>query len=180
MEDVISLTERACEEKGSRPCKILWLPGTLSVPQDQIRDELVKETLGSDPAYDIVATREGGYEAEKSRVATENALQATPDLDVVMTVGDQEARGAEQAIRQADKTGEVLVVGNGASEIGVEATKAGRWVGTAAILPYDEGFEAASGLIEALRGGTPEPLVVTEGGIVDADNAGSFRPQWAG
>ena len=64
-----------------------------------------------------------------------------PDLDVVMTVGDQEARGAEQAIRQADKTGEVSSSATG-EQIGVEATKAGRWVGTAAILSVDEGFEA--------------------------------------
>ena len=43
--------------------------------------------------------------------------------------------GAEQAVEDAGLTGQIALVGNGGSEIAVEAVRDGRWFGTAATYP---------------------------------------------
>ena len=103
---------------------------------------------------------------------------------------DQMALGAEQAIDDAGRTGEMAIVGGGGSKPAVTAVKEGRWYATPAFVPFDEGREAMEMAIIAARGGTIDsparfsldysslPQVLTQDNL--AEWADGFDGQWEG
>jgi ribose transport system substrate-binding protein len=168
------------------PCKVVYLPGLYSYPADKIRTDAVHATVDQDPTIEIVAEQEGKYLAEAARAALQNVLQAHRDVDVAATTGDQMAFGMEQAIKAAGLDGKVKIIGNGASEVGVSAVRAGRWHATIVLLPFTEGRIGADSVIRAARGavGLPTSVNVEQlspiGPVATKAAAGSFEPEWRG
>jgi ribose transport system substrate-binding protein len=176
----------ACE--GVDPCEVAYLLGLASFPSDPPTLDAVKETIGSHPNIKLVATAEGEYLRDPAYQATQDILQANPDLDVIATVGDQMTLGAEQAVAAAGREGEVKLIGNAASEPGVAAVKEGRWYGDTVILPFDEGRIATEAAIAAARGEeyeysggvSPVEELSPIGPLVLRKNAAKFKAQWKG
>jgi ribose transport system substrate-binding protein len=174
----------ACAERD--PCKVAYLPGLYSYPSDRIRTEAVHTRVERDPTIEIVAEQEGKYLAEAARAALQNILQAHRDVDVVATTGDQMAFGMEQAIKAAGLEGEVEIIGNGASEVGVSAVKSGRWHATIVLLPYTEGRVSTDSVIRAAHGAVGLPTSVDMeklspiGPVATRDSARGFEPEWRG
>jgi ribose transport system substrate-binding protein len=176
----------ACE--GVDPCEVAYLLGLASFPSDPPTLDAVKETIASHSNIELVATAEGEYLRDPAYQATQDILQAHPDLDVIATVGDQMTLGAEQAVVAAGREGKVKLIGNAASEPGVAAVREGRWYGDTVILPFDEGRVATEGAIAAAKGedypysGGVSPVEEFSpiGPLVLKKNAGKFKAQWRG
>lgn len=175
----------ACE--GKDPCRVAYLPGLLNAPFEIARLEGFKEVVEAAGNIRIVATQEGGYLAEPALTATQNILQANPNVDVIASSGDQMIVGAEQAVIDAGLEGQVTLVGNGASDIAKEAITAGRWFASAVYLPYTEGKVAGEAVIRAARGqDTGHPTGVNTddlspiGTALTPENADEFTPEWPG
>jgi ribose transport system substrate-binding protein len=182
---IAELVVQACENKD--PCEVAYIPGLLrTAPYEGARLDGFKSVIEENPNIKIVAIQEGQYLADPALKVTQNILQANPGLDVIASSGDQMIVGAEEAVNDAGKQGEVVLVGNGASEIGVQAVKEGRWFGTAVYLPYSEGYEATKIVIQAARGeeGLPSSVNTDEladpSTVINRDNADQFEPEWAG
>jgi len=87
----------------------------LGATTDAGRTGFFIQVLGSFTGYNIVASYHTDSNAVKSYEAIKDALQANKDLDIVFTTGDEEGKGAVQAIIEADrmdtgKYGKILVV----------------------------------------------------------------------
>jgi ribose transport system substrate-binding protein len=180
------MTVAAC--RGHDPCKVALLPGFLGSPFDTAALGAIRDVIGSHPEIQVVATQEGRLLAAPALAAAQNILQANPDLNVFTTIGDQMASGAERAVRGAGKDG-IAIIGEAASEVGVQAVRDGRWYGTTVALPGTEGEVAAQMVLQSAAGGisprgvnpvekTGLPSFVSKDNLSDVP--ADFRGEWKG
>jgi ribose transport system substrate-binding protein len=168
---------RACEDKD--PCKVFYIPGLNILPLEKARTDGFTAELKKHANIELAAMQEGEYLAEPARAVTQNVLQANKDINVIASSGDQMIVGAEQAVKDAGLEDQILLVGNGASELAVEAVKAGRWFSTAIYLPKTEGKLAAEMAIKAARG---EDIADVSVNVLEHSPAGigDYQAEWKG
>lgn len=139
----------ACE--GIDPCRVAYLEGFKALPLDNARTEAFKAKIAEAPNIELVASVEGGYTQDSGLKAAQDVLQANPEIDV-MVGSSQAIQGAEQAIADAGRTGEIKLIGNGGSKQAVSAVKEGRWFAAYVIAERSAGAKAAELAIAAARG----------------------------
>lgn len=181
------MTVEACE--GSEPCKVAEIIGYAGAPFDTASEGAIDEVIKGAPNVEIVATQPGEYLADNAYKAVQNILQANPDVNVITTVGDQMANGAEKAVAAAGLLGKVQIIGEAASVPGVEKVRAGKWFGSVIALPRTEGVIAAEMAIAAARGeaiAPPGVNPVESAGLPpaitqkNADSIPDFTGEWKG
>jgi ABC-type sugar transport system substrate-binding protein len=169
------------------PCRVAYIWGVPALPLEQAQLNASKARLKGHPNIELTAVQPANaYDRAAGRKTAQDLLQADPDLDVIASVGDQLARGAEDAVAARNLDGKVQITGMGASRPAKEAVLAGRWYGSIVTLPITEGEVAVKALIDAVRGsydGPPAPNIIEEspiGPLMIKDNAAEFTPQWDG
>ena len=177
-------TVKACANKN--PCKVAVYIGLDTFPADRLMLSLFQQIVAKHPNIKIVQTGQAQYLSDPAYKITQNVLQANPDLNVVVTSGDQMTNGAEQAIDQSSLKGKVVLIGSGASAIALNALKQRRWMSSYIATPYQEGQIAAKLLIEDVRGAHIYGKTLLDehlsnvGAFVDQSNASKFKAQWSG
>lgn len=176
------LTVEACE--GKDPCEVALLPGLLQLPDEKLRLDALNAVLAEHPNIKVVATQQADYLAEKGLSVTQNILQANPGLDVVTTLGDQMTRGAEIAVKNAGKEGEIALIGNGGGQFAMKAIREGRWLGAPVQVPHTYGIRTGEIAVQAARGeDVPESVVTSDlspiGPVAKQDNVGDFQGEYA-
>jgi ribose transport system substrate-binding protein len=115
------LAAEACADKN--PCNVAYLEGFKTLPLDNARTKAFGEALAAGaPNATIVASVEGGYSPDSGKKAAQDALQANPNIDVM--VGSSQAILGAQDVVDATK---VMLIGNGSSKEAYAAVKAGTW-----------------------------------------------------
>jgi ribose transport system substrate-binding protein len=175
----------ACADQD--PCQIAFVAGNIVVAGEQAMIKGFEAALAKAPNTELVAYRDAGdYTPDRGQNTTANVLQAFPDLKVISGSGDQLMRGSEIAIADAGLTGDVEIIGLGASELAVEGIKGGTWYGSLASLPLTVGDAAYDVLMDAIA--DPELSgvgisVVEDLGVlakITKDNVDDFTPEWEG
>jgi ribose transport system substrate-binding protein len=142
-----------CADKN--PCKVLVLIGQLIYPFDNLRNDSYKKVLAQHSNIQIVATGEGSYDPDKSMKATQDALQAHPDINVILSNADQQVVGALVALQDAGiDSSKLYVMGGGADQIAIDSIRAGKSSATLIGSPFSEGYYALKALNDTLRGKT--------------------------
>jgi ribose transport system substrate-binding protein len=141
------LAEMAC--KGKDPCKLLYTIGNPAFGYDSSLLSNFKQSLP--PNLKIVSEVQTNFNPDDGRTKTANALQADPDIDVVVTE-DTTARGVVPAVKEAGMSGKVLVVSGGGSETGTAEVKKGTVLGTVPFYPFTAAKVTAEWAIKAARG----------------------------
>jgi hypothetical protein len=96
----------------------------------------------------------------------QDVLQAHKDINVVRSNADQHVVGAEIALQDAGvKPQSLYLSGGGASQIGIEAIRAGRWKATLAFFPVSMGRYATDAIDGALDGKKVDA-------VIDSDKIG--------
>jgi ribose transport system substrate-binding protein len=185
-EDHAAIILEKCADKD--PCVVVWIPGVLSTAFDTAQKAIFDQMAADNPNIQFIVGPEGGYLSDPAFTAMQDILQANAQIDVVVSA-DQMILGAEKAIEDAERTGEMILVGGGASEPAVTAVAEGRWFGTPTFVPRDEGREAMEMAIIAVRGGTIDnpgrfsldytdlPRVITQDNSAEWEG---FTGQWKG
>jgi ribose transport system substrate-binding protein len=137
--------------KGVNPCKVFWMPGLPTLPLEQARTAGLNSVLAKSPNIKIVSIQAGGYLAAPALTATQNVLQAHPDINVIVSSGDQMIAGAVRAAAAAGKTG-IKMYGNGCTFEAKQLILAGKQAGCMVYLPRTEGKTVVSFLIRAVNG----------------------------
>lgn len=105
------------------PCNVAYLEGLKALPLDNARTESFKKTLlAGNPNAKIVAQVEGGYTPDTGKKAAQDALQANPDINVM--VGSSQAILGAQGVVDTKK---VKLIGNGSSKEAFDAVNSGAW-----------------------------------------------------
>ena len=175
-----------CE--GKNPCNVIVIVGQKIYPFDNLRYQTELEAFKSHPNIKVVGTVEGGYDPDKTMTGVQDVLQGHKDINAMIAMGDQMMVGAELAVKDAGlDIRKMLVIGGGASEIGVKAIREGRWTGTIAFFPVTMGEYSIQALADAFAGKKVNP-------VVDSDKIGplpalvtkaeldahpDFRGEWA-
>ncbi|MGH2939792.1 MAG: sugar ABC transporter substrate-binding protein [Solirubrobacterales bacterium] len=181
-------TGKGCKEKGYNPCQVVYLDGTPTLALDIVFQNGVEKAFEEFPEIEIVAEAEGEFLAGPSYKAMKTILQAHPDINGVISVGDQEITGAQQAIEESPlKDKGVVLVGDGASEIGTKGVESGVWYASSILRPYNEGYLEAQYAMAAVRGEPMSPDLVNSAtapgfpeGYIDKSNVSKWKPEWAG
>ncbi|KXF52257.1 hypothetical protein AXA44_01210 [Rhodococcus sp. SC4] len=157
--------------QGISPCKVMIEIGSKSSEFDVIKLTEIKKVLAQNPNIQIVTEAADGFEEAKVERTTRDVLQANPDLNLIVTTGDQNCFGAERAVKSAGKEfaaqtqpggGKIACLGWGGSRDGVQEILAGNWPSSIALIPETFGAAAAEHLIKSVRDPQTPPLITTQ------------------
>ena len=152
--------------EGKDPCNVIVIVGQKIYPFDNLRYQTELDTFKSHPNIKVVGTVEGGYDPDKTMTGVQDVLQGHKDVHAMIAMGDQMMVGAELAAKDAGlDTSKMLVIGGGASEIGIKAIRDGRWTASIAFFPVTMGEYALQALADAFAGKQVNP-------VVDSDKIG--------
>ncbi|MCY4453605.1 MAG: sugar ABC transporter substrate-binding protein [Immundisolibacterales bacterium] len=129
------------------------------------------EVLDAAPGIEVVASISADWDREKGLKATEDILQAHPDVDAILASNDEMALGAVQAVNSAGKKGEVIVVGDDAIPAALEALKSGDMLATIDGNTDKVGYQAVKTAYEFVtKGMQPDAWVVVPSNIMLKDD----------
>ena len=173
------LVTQSCQASNSNPCKVGYLYDIKASALDVAIKKSFDAAVGDGPVR-VVAQGESFFQPAKGLAATQNMLQAHPDLDLIVG-SDQGIEGAVQAIGKK----KVALVGYGGSATGIQGVGAGTWYGDVAQLPASEGRIATQAAIKAVRtgakaGGVNPVADLPAQGVVTKENADQFTGEWPG
>ena len=109
--------------------KVLILTGPTTAPWTVYMQKGYDTVLSKHPDIKVVARQStGNYDSSKAKEITQVVLQQHPDLCAVMGVWDNTDVGTAAAIKDAGKTGKVLVSSSGGGgELACESLKEGKF-----------------------------------------------------
>lgn len=147
------LAAEACADLN--PCNVAYLEGFKALPLDNARTEAFVSTLAAtNPNAKLVAQVEGGYSPDSGKKAAQDALQANPEINV-MVGSSQAIIGAEGVV----DTAKVKLIGNGASCEAFDAVSAGKWYALYNLDTVAMGYESVILGSEIANGGTPALVI---------------------
>jgi len=174
---------QACQSKNLSPCKVGYLWDIKASALDvAIRGAFNKAIAGS--LVKVVVEGQSFFTPTLGLTAVQTMLQAQPGLNLIVG-SDQGIEGGSQALATAHKTGQVLLVGYGASAAALQGVKSGAWYSDVAQAPASEGRLAVQAMVDALQtgkvsGGIDPVAGLPNGGIVTQQNVSQFTPEWQG
>jgi ribose transport system substrate-binding protein len=169
---------------GVDPCKVLWLPGLPTLPLEKARQDGLYSILRPHKNIKVVAVAAGGYLAAPALKATQDILSAHPDLNVIVSSGDQMIAGAVKAAQVAGLAGKIKMYGNGCTFEAKVLIQSGKQAGCTVYLPRTEGRLVVQALVDAVNGKgktgvsidpTPRSPI---GGLGTKANIGKFKPEF--
>jgi ribose transport system substrate-binding protein len=176
------LVVQGCQ--GVDPCNVLWLPGLPTLPLEKARTDGLMSIIKPHKNIKIVSTQPGGYLAAPALKATQNVLQAHPDLNVIVSSGDQMIAGAVKAAQVAGKAGEIKMYGNGCTFEAKQLILQGKQTGCSVYLPRTEGRLIVDALVKAVNGSKKTGVSVNPlkfspiGSLGTKANIQKFKPEF--
>ncbi len=179
------LVVKACTEKAANPCNVGYIWSVKAAALDGTLKQAFDTAIAGHPEIKVVAEGESFYTTALGLKASQDMLQAHPDLTIILGA-DQAITGAVQAVGP-DNKGKIALIGYGGGAIALQGIKSGERYGTVMQMPATEGRLGTEQLINAIRTGTPAPGVdplesLPEGGVVTKANVDTFLPlaEWPG
>jgi ribose transport system substrate-binding protein len=169
---------------GVSNCKVLWLPGLPTLPLEKARQDGLYSVIKSHPNIHVVSVRGGGYLAAPALTATQNVLRAHPDLNVIVSSGDQMIAGSVRAARIAGREGKIKMYGNGCTVEAKQLIEQGTQTGCSVYLPRTEGRLVVAALVDAVNGSKKTGIYVNPlkysniGGLGTKANIAKFKPEF--
>ena len=148
---------------GSKPVKIATLDLAPSITVGVLRHNGFLSGFGaanvdqnaSDQATSpqVVCSQDTQGDQAKGQTAMENCLQKEPGINLVYTINEPAALGANNALRAAGKDKDVMVVSVDGGCTGVQAVKAGKIAATSQQYPLKMASEGVSAVVDFANGG---------------------------
>jgi ABC-type sugar transport system substrate-binding protein len=170
--------------KGIDPCQVLWLPGLPTLPLEKARQDGLYSIIKPHKNIKVVAVAAGGYLAAPALKATQDVLAAHPDLNVIVSSGDQMIAGAVKAAQLAGKAGEIKMYGNGCTFEAKQLILQGKQTGCTVYQPRTEGRLVVQALINAVNGKGKSGISIDPtprspiGGLGTKANISKFSPEF--
>lgn len=168
------------------PCNVGYIYSVKAAALDTTLREAFDKATSVNPAIKVVAEGESFYTTALGLKASQDMLQAHPDLTVI-TGADQAITGAVQAVAAVSLQSQVKLVGYGGGAIAFQGIASGERFGTVMQAPATEGRLGVEQLIQAIRTGVAAPGVdvladLPDGGVVTKTNVETFLPlaEWPG
>jgi ABC-type sugar transport system substrate-binding protein len=173
--------------EGMESVKVAYIMGAQAFTVDQERHAGFLNAIADYPHIEIVSLLEGWYRRDTSMELMQDVFLAQPDINVVVSSGDQMTLGAWDAAAEMGIEGNVKFIGNGASKAGWQAIKEGKLFASYADIPFTQGQIAVEMAARAVRGETVErsidlqykrPPLPAGGPVIYYENLDEFEAQW--
>ena len=128
------------------------------------------------PGITIVAQQPAEYRRPQAVSVMQNILQANPEgtIDVIFCTNGEMALGAVQAVKDAGRAGEAIIIGLDGQQEELDAIAAGDMAATWTYEPCGaEGFELA---MKVLRGEPVERIIIKPSRMITIDNVAEQEP----
>lgn len=122
------------------------------------------------PGLKYLGRQDVGDDAAKAATAVTSTLASHPDLKAVFATNTLTGQGAATGIKNANKTGEIRLVGFDANPSGVEALQDGTAQAQVVLKPLDIGTKGVEQAVNALSDKKVEKLIRTGSLIATKDN----------
>jgi galactofuranose transport system substrate-binding protein len=169
-------------------CKVAAVGGFVGSDLFTYWENAIKKAAAKYPNVKVVVDEPANFDPRIALKKIQDALLAHPDISIVISSWDDMSRGVEQAVIAAGKTPgkDVNIFSGGATKVGVDKVKSGKWASTMAYLPYQEAYYGSVALIMALDGKPinahideallPEIVNTTGTVFIGKDNVDKYKP----
>lgn len=110
-----------------------------------------KQAFEANDKFEIVDSQPADWDRTKALDVASNIISKNPELKAIYACNDTMALGAYQAVKNAGKEGEIIVVGTDGAPEAVESIQAGGLSATVAQDPAEIGAEALRLLLDAVN-----------------------------
>lgn len=154
-----------------------------------------KAGLKKYPDVELVAELPGDWDAAKGLSATQDLLEAHPDIDGIAYGVDQMMVPSLKWLKDNDKLGDIKIVTEGGSTDAFEFIKSGEVVAAVAGLPYTEAANGTQAAIDVLEGKKisvkgfdakkkiadylKDPIFDGKPPVITKANVDSFEAEWS-
>lgn len=170
------IVEEMKKKHGSPKGNLVILEG---IPGDETSVNRIggaMEVLKKYPDIKVVAQQPADYRRPQAVTVMQNVLQANPpgSIDVIYAANGEMALGAVQAVKDAGRTGEAIIIGLDGQKEELDAIKAGDMSATWQYRPCGtEGFDAA---MKILAGEKVPPEIIPVSDRITKENVDKFGP----
>lgn len=144
---------RYCAEKlgpkGGKIAHIMGFPGSTAAT---LRLQGYEEELANYPQLESVAVIPADWDRRKAMDVAADMIQAHPEIDCLSASNDNMALGAIEALRNADRLDNVIVMGCDGIPDAVRAIQSGELSATVAFMQYENGYNSIEAAILHLEG----------------------------
>jgi ribose transport system substrate-binding protein len=158
-------------EKGS---DVAILQGIVTQSTGQARAEGSKAGLEA-CGMKVVAEQTAEWDRAKGMAVTENILTGNPNIKAIFASNDNMALGAVEALKNANKLQDVMVVGFDANPDAAASVLASEMTATVAQSPKNMGSLGIEALTKLKKGETLEAWIDTGTVLVDKSNAEQYK-----
>src|SRR5215204_705189 len=158
------------EELGEQGGKIAFIPFQQGTVTNEQREEGFKEGLKDHPELELVAEQSSQSDSNVALRVTDDILTTHPDLNAIFAANEPGVLGAAEAVRQAGKAGEVVIVGWDASPEELQGVKDGVISALVVQNPFKMGYDGANAAVKIVREGATVESQDTGATIVTKDN----------
>lgn len=134
------------------------------------REEGFKERIAQYPNIEIVNTFYSDGDRAKALQITQDILTATPDIKGIFGANEGAAVGVANAIEQAGKADDVVVIGFDSSADEISYIEKGVMQGIVVQNPYNIGYQGVEQAVSVLEGKDVEKQLDTGATFVNQDN----------
>jgi ribose transport system substrate-binding protein len=166
-EKVPDLMAKELGEEGGEVAFIPFQQGTLTNEQ---REEGFKKGLEQHPELELVAEQSSQSDYNKALQVTEDILTANPNLDAIFAANEPGVLGAAEAVRQAGKAGDIVIIGWDASPEEIQGVEDGVISALVVQNPFRMGYDGTNAAIKIIREGAKVESEDTGATIVTKDN----------
>jgi ABC-type sugar transport system substrate-binding protein len=157
--------------------QVAQIEGQAASPAAQQRIDGYTTTIGEHPNLELVASQPGDWDRLKALDAAANIMRANPDVKAFYANNDTMALGVVEAVANAGKTGEIIVVGTDGVPDAIRSVREGSMSATVASFPYEMGRTALAVAIRLLEGQDVPGTVVSQQELITQDNVDEYFPE---
>lgn len=135
--------------------KVAIIEGKAGNVSGENRKQGATEAFQSDSKFELLTPQPGDWDRQKALDVATSYIQANPDLKGIYCCNDTMALGAQQAVINAGKVGEIFVVGTDGDTEARDSVEQGQLAATVAQDPAEIGAQSLRAMIEAVEKGAP-------------------------
>ena len=141
------------QKLGKKGGKVAFIPFQAGTVTNDQRTQGFKEGLKKHPELKLVATQSSQSDVNTALRVTQDILTAHPDLNAIFAANEPGVIGAAQAVRQAGKTGKIVIVGWDAAPVEVKGVQSGAISALVVQNPFRMGYDAVNAIVKRIRKG---------------------------
>src|SRR5829696_3837700 len=141
------------KELGEGGGKVAFIPFQQGTVTNEQREKGFKNGLKQHPELELVAEQSSQSDYNKALQVTEDILTANPNLDAIFAANEPGVLGAAEAVRQAGKAGDIVIIGWDASPEEIQGVEDGVISALVVQNPFRMGYDGTNAAVKIIREG---------------------------